>query len=293
MSTAYAIVTDAFSNLPGSLLKTLNIQILPCTYFVEGEPVDYDGDVDTFDSHTYYDSIRQGKKITTALVNSQVFRDHFQPILDKGKDILYVGLSSGVSGTFQAARMAAQELMGEYPERKICTVDSLGAGLGVGLLTCLGAKLRGIGKSLDEVAEQLNDARMKLCEFFTVDSLEYLRRSGRVSAATAAIGSMLNIKPLLYGDYEGHIVSCGKFRGRKKVIEAILEKYRSLAVDPENGMVAISHGDCPEEAQALADRVCQIAKPKELIICPHEPFTGSHVGPGMLALFFLGKARNN
>lgn len=287
----FAIITDGFSNLPGYILNSLDIQILPCTYFVDGEPVNYNGDIETFDSHTYYDGIREGKVITTALVNSQSFLAHFRPCMEAGKDILYIGLSSGVSGTYQAAVMAAQELMEEYPERKIRTVDSLGASLGVGLLACRGADLRAEGKTLDEAADTLEQEKLRLCEFFTVGSLEYLKRSGRVSAATAAIGSVLNIKPLLYGDYEGHIVSCAKPRGRKKAIEAIIEKYKTMAVEPENNRVFISHGDCPEEAQYLADQVCAIAKPKELIICPHEPFTGCHVGPGMLALYFLGTAR--
>lgn len=287
----FAIITDGFSNLPGRLLDSLNIQILPCTYYVEGEPVTYNGDIENFDSHAYYESMREGKIITTALVNTQSFMDHFRPCFEAGTDILYLGMSSGVSGTYQAAVMAGQELMEEFPERKIRTIDSLGAGLGVGLLACRGADLRAEGKTLDEAADTLEQDKLRLCEFFTVGSLEYLKRTGRVSAATAAIGSVLNIKPLLYGDYEGHIVSCAKPRGRKKAIEAIIEKYQTMAVDPENSRVFISHGDCPEEAQYLADRVCAIAKPKELIICPHEPATGSHVGPGMLALFFLGTAR--
>lgn len=287
----FAIITDGFSNLPGRLLDALDIKILPCTYFVDGEPVKYNGDIETFDSHTYYDGIRAGKVITTALVNSESFLSHFRPCVQQGQDILYIGLSSGVSGTYQAAVMAAQELMEEFPDCKIRTVDSLGAGLGVGLLACRGSDLRAEGKTVDEAADILDQEKLRLCEFFTVGSLEYLKRSGRVSAATAAIGSVLNIKPLLYGDYEGHIVSCAKPRGRKKAIEAIIEKYKKMAVDPQHSRVFISHGDCEEEAQYLADQVCAIAQPKELIICPHEPFTGCHVGPGMLALFFMGTAR--
>lgn len=287
----FAIITDGFSNLPGQLLDSLDIRVLPCTYYVEGEPVTYNGDIENFDSRTYYDSIREGKVITTALINSQSFMEHFRPCIEEGMDVLYVGMSSGVSGTYQAAVIAARELMEEFPQCRIRTVDSLGAGLGVGLLACRGADLRAEGKTLDETADILDQERLRLCEFFTVGSLEYLKRSGRVSAATAAIGSVLNIKPLLYGDYEGHIVSCAKPRGRRKAIEAIIDKYRKMAVDPQNSRVFISHGDCPEEARYLAEQVCAIAEPRELIICPHEPATGSHVGPGMLALFFLGTAR--
>ncbi len=288
---SFALFTDSFSNLPGKLLRSLNIRVLPCSFLVDGEPVHYNGDIEAFDARAYYDGMRQGKRITTSLTNSKLFMEYFRPILQQGKDVLYVGLSSGVSGTVQSALLAARELIEEFPQRVVRIVDSLGAGLGTGILTCRGADLREEGKSVDETADLLDQEKKRLCEYFTVGDLTYLKRTGRVSAATAALGNVLNIKPLLYGDNEGHIVSCAKCRGRKKAIDAIVEKYRTKAVDPQNSRVAISHGDCLEEAQALAERVCQIAKPKELILCPHEPLTGSHVGPGMLALFFFGDSR--
>ncbi len=288
---SFALFTDSFSNLPGKLLRSLNIRVLPCSFLMDGEPVHYDGDIEAFDAKAYYDGMRQGKRITTSLTNSKLFMEYFRPILQQGKDVLYVGLSSGVSGTVQSALLAARELIEEFPQRVVRIVDSLGAGLGTGILTCRGADLREEGKSVDETADLLDQEKKRLCEYFTVGDLTYLKRTGRVSAATAALGNVLNIKPLLYGDNEGHIVSCAKCRGRKKAIDAIVEKYRTKAVDPQNSRVAISHGDCLEEAQALAERVCQIAKPKELILCPHEPLTGSHVGPGMLALFFFGDSR--
>ncbi len=288
---SFAIFTDSFSNLPGSILKNLDIRVLPCTYYCDGQPVHYSGELETFDSHGYYESMRAGRVMTTSLTNTQLFLDYFRPALEAGQDIVYVGLSSAVSGTFQSSRIAAEELREQYPERAVCTVDSLGASLGTGLLVCRAADLRAEGKTAGETAGILEIEREYLCEFFTVENLTYLRRSGRVSAATAAIGNVLNIKPLLYGDDTGHIVSCAKCRGRKKAVDAIVEKYAKKAVDPGNRRVAISHGDCPEEAQALAERICAIAKPKELIICPHEPFSGSHVGPGMLALYFFGDSR--
>lgn len=288
---SFALYTDSFSNLPGTILHSLDIRVLPCSFLVDGEQVHYNGDIDAFDAKTYYDGMRQGKKITTSLTNTEMFKEYFTPALQEGLDVVYVGLSSGVSGTLQAARIAALELMEEYPQRRVRVVDSLGAGLGTGILTCRGADLRSEGKTADETADALDQETLKLCEYFTVGDLVYLKRTGRVSAATAALGNVLNIKPLLYGDYEGHIVACAKCRGRKKAIDAIVEKYRTKAVNPENGRVAISHGDCLEEAQELARRVCEIAQPKELILCPHEPLTGSHVGPGMLALFFFGDSR--
>ncbi len=288
---SFAIYTDGCSNLPQRLLKELDIRVLPFHYMVDGQAMIYNGDVDSFDSHSYYESMRQGKVVTTSLLNADTFARHFRTALAEGLDVLYVGMSSGVSGTFQASCMAAEDLMEEFPERKVLNVDSKGAGLGVGWLTCRAADLRAEGKTLEAVKQILDGEVMRLCEFFTVESLHYLHRSGRISAATYALGSVLDIKPLLRGDEEGHIVSCAKCRGRKKAIAAILEKYRTKAVDPQNNRVFISHGDCPEEAEALAAQVRAIAEPKELIVLPHEPTTGAHVGPGMLALFFLGDHR--
>ena len=288
---SFAIFTDGCSNLPGRLLRELDIHVLPCTYTVNGEPVTFSGDIEQFDAKAYYDQLRAGMDIKTSLLNTQLFMDHFRPCLEQGLDVLYVGLSSGVSGTYQASCMAAEELMEEFPGRTVRTVDSRGASLGVGILTCRGADFRAEGMDVNAAADALLEESDHLCQYFTVDDLNFLKRTGRVSGATAAIGTVLNIKPLLYGDKEGHIVARAKVWGRKKAIEAILDLYAAKAIHPESGRVAITHGDCPEEAQLLADRVCQIAKPKDLIICPHEPFTGVHVGPGMLALYFFGDCR--
>lgn len=288
---SYTVFTDGCSNLPGRLLKELAICVLPCSYVLDGEPGVYNGDIEAFDSHAYYDKLRAGAQMKTSLLNSQLFMDYFRPELEKGQDVVYVGLSSGVSGTLQAAKIAGEELMEEFPERTVRVVDSLGAGFGPGLLACRAADLRNEGKTAVEAGEILDEEVKHLLQIFTVDDLNFLKRTGRVSGATAAIGTILNIKPLLWGDPTGHIVALSKCRGRKKAIEAIVEIYRTRAIDAQNQRIAISHGDCLEEAQLLADKVCQIYKPKELIICPHEPFTGSHVGPGMLALFFFGEER--
>lgn len=288
---SYTVFTDGCSNLPAYLLRELDIRVLPCSYTLDGEPGVFDGDLDAFDTHAYYDKLRAGAVMKTSLINSQLFMDHFRPELEKGNDVVYVGLSSGVSGTLQAAKMAAEELMEEYPQRTVCVIDSLGAGFGPGLLACRAADLRNAGKTATEAEEILEDAVKHLLQIFTVDDLNFLKRTGRVSGATAAIGTILNIKPLLWGDPTGHIVALSKCRGRKKAIEAIVDIYRNRAIDAQNQRVAISHGDCLEEAQLLADKICEVCKPKELIICPHEPFTGAHVGPGMLALFFFGEER--
>lgn len=288
---SFAVFTDGCSNLPGRILKELHIQVLPCSYVLDGTACTYEGDIDAFDAHAYYDKLRSGAEMKTSLLNTHLFMEYFRPELQQGKDVLYTGMSSGISGTIQAARIAAEELSEEFPDRTVRIVDSLGAGFGPGLLACRAADLRAEGKSAQEAADILDNEVMHLLQYFTVDDLNFLKRTGRVSGATAAIGTVLNIKPLLWGDPTGHIVALQKCRGRKKAIDAIVELYRTRAIHPENQRVAISHGDCPEEAELLAQRIREICEPKEFIICPHEPFTGAHVGPGMLALFFFGEKR--
>lgn len=288
---SFAIFVDGSSNLPGRLLRELGIEILPCTYSMDGVPSTYDGSLDSFDAHSYYEMLRQGGRVQTSLLNTQLFLDSFRPVLERGEDAVYFSMSSGISGTCQAARMAAQELLEEFPERTVRVVDSLGSGFGTGLMACKAADLRAAGKTAAETADIMDADAQNTLQFFTVDDLNFLKRTGRVSGATAMIGTVLNIKPVLWGDPTGHITARSKHRGRKKAMASIVEEYRSRVEDAENQRVAISHGDCPEDAQALADMICAVAKPKELIIAPHEPFTGAHVGPGMLALFFHGKKR--
>lgn len=288
---SFTIFVDGSSNLPGRLLRELGIEILPCTYSMDGVPSTYDGSLDSFDAHSYYEMLRQGGRVQTSLLNTQLFLDSFRPVLERGEDAVYFSMSSGISGTCQAARMAAQELLEEFPERTVRVVDSLGSGFGTGLMACKAADLRAAGNTAAQTADIMDADAQNTLQFFTVDDLNFLKRTGRVSGATAMIGTVLNIKPVLWGDPTGHITARSKHRGRKKAMASIVEEYRSRVEDAENQRVAISHGDCPEDAQALADMVCAVAKPKELIIAPHEPFTGAHVGPGMLALFFHGKKR--
>ena len=288
---SYTVFTDGCSNLPGNLIERFQIKVLPCNYVMDGEPGVYEGDIDAFDTHTYYEKLRNGSELKTSLLNVSVFLDHFRPELEAGNDVIYVGLSSGVSGTVQSATIASRQLEGEFPGRTIRVVDSLGAALGPGLLSCRAAELKEAGKTASEAADMLEKEVGQLLQFFTVADLNFLKRTGRVSGATAAIGTVLNIKPLLWGDPTGHIVAYSKCRGRQKAIDAIVEQYRTKAVDAQNQRIGITHGDCPEEAEYLAKRICEICQPKELIIVPHEPFTGAHVGPGMLALFFFGEKR--
>ena len=286
---SFIVFADGSSNLPGSLLD--GVTLLPCTYMVEDVLHTYMGDVDGFDGHEYYDLLRQGKMIKTSLLNSQLFLERFTVAAQDGKDAVYVAMSSGISGTYQAAKIAADEVMEEYPDRTFRIIDSHGCGFGSGLLVVRAAELSAQGMTAAEAADILDEEVPHMCQYFTVDDLNFLKRSGRVSGATAMIGSVLNIKPLLYGTTDGHIVACAKCRGRKKAIEALVQKYVEKAVDPAHHTVCISHGDCVEDAQILADAIQAAAEPAKLVICQHEPFSGAHVGPGMLGLFFYGTER--
>lgn len=288
---SFAIYTDAASNLPGDKIQQYSIRALPCTYTLDGVQYVYNGDIDSFDAPAHYNTLRAGHLIQTSLLNTQLFLEHFRPVLEEGLDVIYVGMSSGISGTYNAARMAAEELVEEFPDRKVYTVDSRGAGLGTGILTLRAADFREAGMNVDEAYQALQEATDNLCEYFTVDDLMFLKRTGRLSGAGAVVGTMLNIKPILRGDEEGHIVTSQKIRGRKKAVETLAKIYAEKVVDPANQRIGITHGDCPEEAQALAEKICAAGKPGELLLCPHEPVTGSHVGPGMLAVFFFGNGR--
>ncbi len=286
---SFVVFTDGSANMPASKLD--GITLLPCTYTVEGVQKEYLGDVDSFDAHAYYEQLRNGCKITTSLLNTHLFLEHFRQVLEQGQDVIYIAMSSGISGTYQAAVMAKEELEEEFPDRFVHIVDSRGCGFGSGLLAIRAAQLSKEGVPVRQAAALVDADVPHMCQYFTVDDLNFLKRSGRVSGATAMIGTVLNIKPILYGTEDGHIVSCGKVRGRKKAIEALVDMYAQKQVDAQDRLVAISHGDCLEDAEILAQRIRETAEPKELIIVPHEPFSGAHVGPGMLAVFFYGKER--
>ena len=288
---SYTLFVDSGSNLPARKLRELDIHVIPFSFEMDGVLSQCPEYPDGFDGHLYYTRLREGASVKTSLINTDTFYQRFLPEIQAGRDVMYVGISSGISGTIQAATLAAQELMEQYPERHVQIVDSMGAGLGTGLVACKTADYRNDGLSVEQAAIKLAYDRDNLCEYFTVDDLMFLRRTGRVSGVTATIGTMLQIKPMLRGDENGKIVVCGKIRGRKRAITELAEVYARKAVNPEHQRVAISHGDCLEEAQRLAERLREIAPPKELILSIHEPLTGAHVGPGMLAVFFFGSGR--
>ena len=219
---SFAVFADGSANLPMKWLD--GITLLPCDYTVDGKPVVYRGDVDRFDAHEFYEGLRKGKKIRTSLLNTELFLSKFTPILEKGLDVIYISMSSGISGTYNAAMIAAKELMEQFSQRFVHIVDSHGCGFGNGLLAIKAAELSRKGMQAKEAADVLDQEVPHICQYFTVDDLNFLKGTGRVSGVSAAIGTVLNIKPILYGDSTGHIVSCSKVRGRKKAIEALIKK---------------------------------------------------------------------
>ena len=286
---SFAVFADGSANLPKSMLE--GISLLPNEYTVDGQPHTYWGDVDHFDGHAFYEDLRNGKIVRTTLLNTHLFLSRFAPLLTQGIDIIYISMSSGISGTYNAARLAAQELMDLYSGRFVHIVDSLGCGFGNGLLAVRAAELSREGLSAREAADILDAEVPHTCQYFTVDDLNFLKNTGRVSGMTAKIGTVLNIKPILFGDRTGHIISCAKVRGRRKAIEALAKKFEEKRVRTGPQKICISHGDCLPDAELLAGMVRAITPDVPVTICQHEPFSGAHVGPGMLGLFFRGTER--
>lgn len=284
---AFVIITDTSANIDTQVAKGNNIMVLPFSYYIDGDEYTCT-DTDKFDAKEYYNSIRGGIKVTTSQINPQQYIDYMEPVLKEGKDILFIGLSSGISGSYESACIAGAQLRGEYPERKIQLIDSLGAGLGEGLLALRAARCRDNGMELEETKARILKFRKRMYQVFIVDDLMHLRRTGRLSNSSAVIGTVLNIKPLLKGNENGKIVAFGKARGRRQAIKAMAEKYAALVENPQVQLVGISHADCEEDALWLKELIERKCAPKEIMLVKHEPVTGSHIGPGSLALFFEG-----
>ena len=284
---SFSIFTDTPANLPTSILEKYGINVIPFSYFRDG--VEYTPvSLDEVDFDEYYDELRSGIKITTSQINPQRYIDYIEPHMMEGRDVLYIGLSGGVTGSIASANIASLYLLDKYPGVRFEIVDSLGASLGEGLQVIHAARQREMGKTLDETVKEALRYRKRMCQIFTVGDLMHLKRSGRLSAVGAVMGTVLGIKPLLKGNEEGKIVNFMNVRGRRNAMRAIVDRYREYSVIPAGQTVGISHGGCLKEALALRDMVIEVCEPREVIIVPHESVTGSHVGPGMLALYFEG-----
>ena len=284
---SYIIMTDTSANVPTPLAREQGIIVVPLSYTAGGEE-HICLDTDAFEYVPYYEAMKNGERITTSQINPQRYVEYMEPVLREGRDILFVGMSSGISGSFNSATIAKEQLEESYPERSICLVDSHGASLGEGLLVLQAAAWQAEGRSIQQNAGDLTALREKMYQVFTVDDLMHLRRGGRLSNASALVGTVLNVKPVLKGNENGKIVSFAKVRGRKKVIDRLAQIYDELVVDAPGQTVGISHANCPEDAAALRELICRTHAPREVLIVDHEPVTGSYLGPGALALYFLG-----
>lgn len=285
----YLIVTDSGCDLPPELLKSWNVECLDLTFHLDGEEKEYAGsDMPTSE---FYQQMRDGKIFKTAAVGYQRFRDYFTPMVQQGMNILYVAFSSGLSSTAATGEMVAKELMEEFPGKRVEVVDSLCASSGQGLFLYLAVQNKQNGASLDENIQLLLEKRMKLCHWFTVDDLVYLKRGGRVSSTAALVGTVLNIKPVLHVDDEGHLINMSKVRGRKQSIKALFDQYCATADQPQGGTYFISHGDCIEDAKYLESLIAAKYGHNATVIHDVGPVIGAHSGPGTLALFFVGSHR--
>ncbi len=284
---SFAIITDTSANISTPIAKAENLIVIPLSYYVGGEEKSCP-DTEKFNSAAYYELLKNGEKITTSQINPQKYIEYMEPIVKDGQDILFIGMSSGISGSFSSSRIAREQLLKDYPERKICLVDSLAASMGEGMLVLKALKCRSEGMSLEETADFISKERLRLYQIFTVDDLMYLRRGGRLSNAVALVGTILHIKPVLKGDENGKIVTTGKVRGRKAVMQHIVDKFTQLAVKPESSEIAISHANCQEDAKTLLNLIKEKCNISDAFIVDHEPVTGSYLGPGALALYFFG-----
>ena len=285
----YVILTDSGTDFTKEMIEELDVELLDLWVTRENEePVPNS----SLDLSEFYAFLREKKSASTAAVNIDGFIEIMTPILEAGKDILYLGFSSGLSSTYASGKLAADELMEKYPDRKIYTVDTLAASLGQGLLVYLAAKRKLAGESIEAVRDFVENNKLNLCHWFTIDDLFFLKRGGRVSGTTAVVGTMLGIKPVMHVDNEGHLINVAKARGRRASVDALFDKAKSTMIgERANSSVFISHGDCIEDAEYLAERIKNEIGVKEVRIAYVGSVIGSHSGPGTLALFFLGSER--
>lgn len=281
------LFTDTSANLPVEIIDEYGIEVVPFSYTIDG--VEYIPERE-FDGKAFYAAMRAGSEVKTSMVNAGTFIEHFKAALDAGKDVLYIGMSGGISGTANAALMAKQELDEEYPDRKIVVIDTLAASLGEGLFVIKAAEQLKDGVALDAIEGAIRAQVPSMCQSFTVDDLKYLKKTGRVSGAAAIIGNVLSIHPILIGDYEGKIVVKAKVRGMKRTLDALAERYAELALS-KTETIGIAHADNEEGKAYLVQRLRDKGLTGKCLSVCYEPVTGSHVGPGTVALFFFGTDR--
>lgn len=283
------IFTDTSANLPIHLTDFYGITVIPFSYTVNGVEQQSDTARD-FCGKEFYDAMRSGAEIKTSMISPALLEESFRAALENGDDVLFIAMSGGVSGTAGAGTLVCEALAQEFPDRKIATFDTLGASLGEGLQGISAAKMLRAGADFDEILQKLEAEKMHVCQYFTVDDLAYLQRGGRVSKTTAVVGTVLNIKPILTGNDEGKIVMLGKERGRQRVFQNLVKKYVEKARNFDED-IAITHADDAEGAHMLKEMLKAAGLRGHCLTAEFEPVTGSHVGPGTVALFFYGSEK--
>ncbi len=287
----YVIMTDSCCDLPAELAEELSLEVLPLRLNMGGQEYRNLLDGREIGFQAFYSRIRAGEMPVTSAVNPEEFRAAMGPVLEAGKDILCLCFSSALSTTYQSAVIAAQELAEEFPERKIHVEDSLCASMGQGLFVWLCAQEKQKGKTLEELAAYAGEIKGQVCHWFTVNDLNHLKRGGRVSATAALFGTMLSVKPVLHVDDEGRLIPMEKCRGRRAALLALVDHMEKTASDPANQTVFLSHGDCLEDAEFVAEEIRRRFGTKDIRIGYIGPVIGSHTGAGVVALFFLGGQR--
>ena len=291
MNQSYVILTESSSDLTPELAEQAGAEVLPLSFTMEGKNYPHYPDQRAMSIPEFYERMRNGAVAVTAAANVAELTDGMEVHLRQGKDVLFLCFSSGLSSTRDACAIAARELQEKYPERKIYTVDTLAASAGQALLVLLAGRKQKAGASIEEARDFVEETKLHVAHWFTVDDLAYLKRGGRVSPTAAAVGTMLNIKPVLHVDDEGHLIPMEKVRGRKAALAALVKQMRETVVHPEEQTMMISHACCREEAESLRESVLAEFHPKELMILDLGPIIGAHTGPGLMALFFLAEHR--
>lgn len=285
----YVIFSDSSCDFSAEMLKSRGVAYASLSFRFDDSNEEYTNN--GMNIKDFYDKMRSGGVAKTSAVNSETFAVEFEKILKEGNDILYIGFSSGLSTTYNSARIAAEQLKDSYPDRKIIVVDTLAASAGIALLIDMVIDKKNSGASIEEAAKFAEDNKMRICHWFTVDDLVYLKRGGRISPAAAFFGNMIGIKPVLHVDNEGHLVNVLKVRGRKMSVATLADKYGELADDEGNKVVYISHGDCLADAEELSKIIKEKYGAETKLITNVGTVIGAHSGPGTLALFFVGKER--
>lgn len=284
----YVILTDSSCDLSKKLAEELDVAVLSLEVIMDDGAATPN---DQIDVKEFYKKLREKRHVTTSAVGIDRFLTFMEGFLSEGKDVLYLGFSSGLSGTFNAGFVASQELTEKYPDRKIYAVNTLCASLGQGLLVYLAANMKKKGAGIDEVRDWVEAHKLNLCHWFTVDDLFFLKRGGRVNAATAVMGTMLSIKPVMHVDNKGKLINVEKARGRRASLDTLFNKMKATVTEPETQTCFICHGDCEEDALYLANRMKTELGVPEVIVDFTGPVIGAHSGPGTVAIFYLGTER--